>query len=105
MRMKTVTKKCMLIQMGSTILKVCSDEIMCGVGRHGHGTLFASTHLGLDVDAVTFGKVIRHIFSVQQLLTKCSFDSKTVIPLYYYIISHYITCLCIFIWVIGRFAL
>jgi len=37
---------------------VLADEIMCGLGRHGQGTLFLSEAWGLDVDAVTFGKAI-----------------------------------------------
>jgi 4-aminobutyrate aminotransferase-like enzyme len=37
---------------------VISDEIMCGLGRHGKGTIFVSEALGLDVDAVTFGKAV-----------------------------------------------
>jgi len=43
-------------------IMVCADEIMCGLGRHGLGTLFASSHASLGiahlVDAVTFGKAI-----------------------------------------------
>jgi adenosylmethionine-8-amino-7-oxononanoate aminotransferase len=39
-------------------IKVICDEIMCGLGRHGHGTLFVSEAWGLDPDAVTFGKSI-----------------------------------------------
>mmetsp|Transcript_31217 Transcript_31217/g.75462 ORF Transcript_31217/g.75462 Transcript_31217/m.75462 type:complete len:522 (+) Transcript_31217:378-1943(+) len=39
-------------------IKVVTDEIMCGLGRHGHGTLFVSTVWDLDPDAVTFGKAI-----------------------------------------------
>lgn len=37
---------------------VLADEIMCGLGRHGQGTLFLSEAWGLDVDAVTFGKAV-----------------------------------------------
>lgn len=37
---------------------VCSDEIMCGLGRHGHGTTFLCESLGFTPDAVTFGKAI-----------------------------------------------
>jgi adenosylmethionine-8-amino-7-oxononanoate aminotransferase len=37
---------------------VCSDEIMCGLGRHGQGTTFCSDKWNLDVDALTFGKSI-----------------------------------------------
>jgi adenosylmethionine-8-amino-7-oxononanoate aminotransferase len=41
---------------------VCADEILCGLGRHGLGTLFAASHPGLGiahlVDAVTFGKAL-----------------------------------------------
>jgi 4-aminobutyrate aminotransferase-like enzyme len=42
-----------------SIYVVC-DEIMCGLGRHGHGTLFLSDSeaWGLEPDAVTFGKAI-----------------------------------------------
>lgn len=39
------------------IYVVC-DEIMCGLGRHGMGSLFASTALDLDPDAITFGKAM-----------------------------------------------
>ena len=31
---------------------------MCGLGRHGKGSLFASRDLELDPDAITFGKAI-----------------------------------------------
>eukprot|EP00041_Stephanoeca_diplocostata_P020377 m.454041 g.454041 ORF g.454041 m.454041 type:complete len:707 (+) comp21563_c0_seq1:114-2234(+) len=37
---------------------VCADEIMCGLGRHGRGTTFLSSAMGIDPDAVTFGKAI-----------------------------------------------
>jgi adenosylmethionine-8-amino-7-oxononanoate aminotransferase len=37
---------------------VLADEIMCGLGRHGQGTLFLSEAWELDPDAVTFGKAI-----------------------------------------------
>ncbi len=39
-------------------IRVVCDEIMCGLGRHGQGTIFVSTALDLDPDAVTFGKAI-----------------------------------------------
>lgn len=39
-------------------IKVLCDEIMCGLGRHGKGTLFVSQAWDLDPDAVTFGKAI-----------------------------------------------
>ena len=39
-------------------IRVLADEIMCGLGRHGQGTLFSSTALELDPDAITFGKAI-----------------------------------------------
>mmetsp|Transcript_4965 Transcript_4965/g.6418 ORF Transcript_4965/g.6418 Transcript_4965/m.6418 type:complete len:481 (+) Transcript_4965:50-1492(+) len=43
-------------------IKVCADEIMCGLGRHGKGGMFASSteESGISnlVDAVTFGKAI-----------------------------------------------
>ena len=35
-----------------------ADEIMCGLGRHGKGTLFLSEAWDLNPDAVTFGKAI-----------------------------------------------
>ena len=38
--------------------RVCADEVMCGMGRHGGGSLFASKAYGLPVDAVVFGKSI-----------------------------------------------
>lgn len=37
---------------------VLADEIMCGLGRHGKGSLFLSEAWELDPDAVTFGKAI-----------------------------------------------
>lgn len=37
---------------------VLADEIMCGLGRHGQGTLFLSEAWDVDPDAVTFGKAI-----------------------------------------------
>ena len=39
-------------------IKVVADEIMCGLARHGQGTLFLSKAWGLNPDAVTFGKAI-----------------------------------------------
>lgn len=39
------------------ILILC-DEILCGLARHGQGTLFLSKALGLEPDAVTFGKAV-----------------------------------------------
>lgn len=39
-------------------IKVISDEIMCGIGRHGMGTMFVAEAWELDVDAITFGKAI-----------------------------------------------
>ena len=39
-------------------IRVLCDEIMCGLGRHGKGTLFISEAWSLDPDAVTFGKAI-----------------------------------------------
>lgn len=39
-------------------IRVLSDEIMCGLGRHGHGTMFVSKAWDLNPDAVTFGKSV-----------------------------------------------
>eukprot|EP00927_Polykrikos_kofoidii_P044302 TRINITY_DN38302_c0_g1_i1.p1 TRINITY_DN38302_c0_g1~~TRINITY_DN38302_c0_g1_i1.p1 ORF type:complete len:504 (+),score=79.46 TRINITY_DN38302_c0_g1_i1:63-1514(+) len=39
-------------------VSVLCDEIMCGLGRHGQGTLFLSDAWELQPDAVTFGKSI-----------------------------------------------
>lgn len=39
-------------------IKVICDEIMCGLGRHGQGSLFLSKAWELNPDAVTFGKAI-----------------------------------------------
>jgi len=39
-------------------IKIICDEIMCGLGRHGKGTLFVSEAWDLDPDCVTFGKSI-----------------------------------------------
>lgn len=37
---------------------VCSDEIMCGLGRHGQGTTFLADAWDIPVDAITFGKSV-----------------------------------------------
>lgn len=39
-------------------IRVVCDEIMCGLGRHGNGSIFISKDWDLDPDAVTFGKAI-----------------------------------------------
>ena len=39
-------------------IRVLADEIMCGLGRHGHGTMFVSKAWDLNPDAVTFGKSV-----------------------------------------------
>lgn len=39
-------------------IKILCDEIMCGLGRHGKGTLFVSEAMDLDPDCITFGKSI-----------------------------------------------
>ena len=39
-------------------IRIICDEIMCGLGRHGKGTLFVSQAWDLDPDAVTFGKAV-----------------------------------------------
>jgi len=39
-------------------IKIVCDEIMCGLGRHGQGSLFISQAWELDPDAVTFGKAL-----------------------------------------------
>lgn len=39
-------------------IRIVCDEIMCGLGRHGKGTLFVSQAWDLDPDAVTFGKAV-----------------------------------------------
>lgn len=39
-------------------IRVVADEIMCGLGRHGHGTMFISKAWDLNPDAVTFGKSV-----------------------------------------------
>lgn len=39
-------------------IKILCDEILCGLGRHGQGTLFLSEAWGLDPDCFTFGKAI-----------------------------------------------
>jgi adenosylmethionine-8-amino-7-oxononanoate aminotransferase len=39
-------------------IRIVADEIMCGLGRHGQGSLFVSTDWELDPDAITFGKAI-----------------------------------------------
>ncbi|CAJ1368358.1 unnamed protein product [Effrenium voratum] len=51
--LKQVIDKCQ--QSGAYVL---CDEIMCGLGRHGQGTLFLSRAWGLSPDAVTFGKSV-----------------------------------------------
>lgn len=52
-----ILKSCISKTKARGIGVVC-DEIMCGLGRHGQGTLFVSKALDLDPDAVTFGKAI-----------------------------------------------
>ena len=37
---------------------VLSDEIMCGLGRHGQGKMFLSEARELHADAIAFGKAI-----------------------------------------------
>lgn len=37
-------------------IMVCSDEVMCGMGRHGQGGLFLSSAWRVETDAVVFGK-------------------------------------------------
>jgi adenosylmethionine-8-amino-7-oxononanoate aminotransferase len=37
---------------------VVSDEVMCGLGRHGQGKCFLSDSWGLEPDVLTFGKAI-----------------------------------------------
>jgi adenosylmethionine-8-amino-7-oxononanoate aminotransferase len=39
-------------------IKIVADEIMCGLGRHGNGSLFVSKDWDLDPDAITFGKAM-----------------------------------------------
>ncbi|KAG7350635.1 pyridoxal phosphate-dependent transferase [Nitzschia inconspicua] len=39
-------------------IKIVTDEIMCGLGRHGNGSLFVSKDYELNPDAITFGKAI-----------------------------------------------
>jgi adenosylmethionine-8-amino-7-oxononanoate aminotransferase len=39
-------------------IRIVADEIMCGMGRHGHGSMFVSKDWDLDPDAVTFGKSV-----------------------------------------------
>lgn len=39
-------------------IRIIADEIMCGQGRHGQGSLFVSSDWELDPDAITFGKSI-----------------------------------------------
>lgn len=54
---KSLVQKYIELSKGRGIKVVC-DEIMCGLGRHGHGTFFASEAWDLDPDAITFGKAI-----------------------------------------------
>jgi len=54
---KKLLKTCISKSKARGIRIVC-DEIMCGLGRHGLGTIFVSKALDLDPDAVTFGKAI-----------------------------------------------
>lgn len=52
-----ILKNCIRNARDAGIRVVC-DEIMCGLGRHGQGTLFVSKAWDLNPDAVTFGKAI-----------------------------------------------
>lgn len=54
---KNLLKQYISLAKSRGIMVVC-DEIMCGLGRHGHGTLFVSEAWDLDPDAITFGKAI-----------------------------------------------
>jgi adenosylmethionine-8-amino-7-oxononanoate aminotransferase len=54
---KTLLKKYVSMAKARDI-RVVADEIMCGLGRHGQGSVFASKDLDLDPDAITFGKAI-----------------------------------------------
>lgn len=54
---QTLLKKYIQAAQGHGIKVIC-DEIMCGLGRHGKGTLFVSEAWELNPDAVTFGKAI-----------------------------------------------
>lgn len=38
--------------------RVLCDEVMCGMGRHGQGTMFLSKALKLETDAIVFGKAV-----------------------------------------------
>jgi len=52
-------------------IKVLCDEIMCGLGRHGHETLFVSQAWELDPDCVTFGKAIgAGVYPISGAITK-----------------------------------
>jgi len=45
-------------------IKIICDEIMCGLGRHGKGTLFISEAWDLDPDCVT----VRYFLSLVNAL-------------------------------------
>jgi len=47
-----------ILEAQSRGILVCADEIMCGLFRHGKGTMFLSDAWDLNVDAVTFGKSV-----------------------------------------------
>mmetsp|Transcript_469 Transcript_469/g.1075 ORF Transcript_469/g.1075 Transcript_469/m.1075 type:complete len:520 (+) Transcript_469:867-2426(+) len=54
---KSMLKKYIAMAKANDIRVVC-DEIMCGLGRHGNGSIFISKDWELDPDAVTFGKAM-----------------------------------------------
>lgn len=54
---RTLLKEYIRLAQSRHIRVVC-DEIMCGLGRHGAGSLFLSKAWELEPDAVTFGKAI-----------------------------------------------
>lgn len=68
---RAALQKAVLWSKARGILVLC-DEIMCGLGRHGQGSLFLSKAWGLEPDAVTFGKsVAAGPFPMSGVAVKC----------------------------------
>tara|TARA_B100000575_G_C23142698_1_gene665561 strand:+ start:87 stop:1418 length:1332 start_codon:yes stop_codon:yes gene_type:complete len=71
---------------------VISDEIMCGLGRHGRGKTFLVDSLNIEVDAILFGKSIATgAFPLSGAILKEGFNyfqKKEITPLQSHTYSH-----------------